>query len=251
MGIISLIITAAGIFSMIYFIICICCTGLSGSFSFVWLATSLACFGIRYGVSYMERNEMQVPGVVKVAVLVVLAIGIGVFGYVEALILASSNDVPKREVDYVIILGARIDGTRVTKSLAKRLDAAYEYAKDHNNTKLIVSGGKGSGESVTEAQAMEEYLVNKGFDPARIIKEDASTNTDENIRFSRDIIKNDSSSVAIVTNSFHLYRAMRIAEKQGLTNVSGIAAETDQVMALNYYVREGFAVIKYKISGQI
>lgn len=251
MGILNMIITAAGTLSLIYFIICICCTGLSGSFSFVWLGVSIACFGIRYGMSYMDRNEIQVSGVIKAFLLIVVVLGIGIFGYVESLILASSNDVPKNEVDYVIILGARIDGTRVTKSLAKRLDAAYEYAKDHDNTKLIVSGGKGSGESVTEAQAMEEYLINKGFDPNRIIKEDASTNTDENIRFSREIINKDSSSVAIVTNSFHLYRAMRIAEKQGLTNVSGIAAETDKVMALNYYVREGFAVIKYKVAGQI
>ncbi len=251
MSIISAVIAVLGVASLLYFIVCICYAGISSSFSFLWLAVGVFLLGVTFGIDQLHKHEIHIPMVFKVIVLILVVLGAAVFGYVEALIVRSSHDMPKEEVSYVIVLGARIDGTRVTKSLAKRLDAAYEYGKDHKNTKFIVSGGKGTGEDVTEAQAMEEYLINKGIEKERIIKEEASINTDQNIQFSREIIKDDSASVAIVTNSFHLYRAMRIAQKQGLANVSGIAAPTDKILAFSYYVREGLAVMKYKLAGQI
>ncbi|MDO5291488.1 MAG: YdcF family protein [bacterium] len=248
---VNAIIAVLGGLCFLYFLICICYAGVSSTFSFVWLAAAAACGGVLYIGSYFAKHHIEIPGVIKIALCSLVLIGAGIFGYVEGIIISTSHDEPAEEVDYVIVLGAKVDGTRVMKSLARRLDTAYEYLNEHSNTKVIVSGGQGPGEDITEASAMEAYLVEKGLDSNRIIKEDASTNTDENIQFSRNIIQDDTKSVAIVTNSFHLYRAMRIASKQGLVNVSGIAAPTDKILAVSYYTREGLAVLKYKLTGQI
>ena len=93
--------------------------------------------------------------------------------------------------------------------------------------------------------------MEKGLQEELIIKEEASTNTDENIAYCRALIGDQQASVAIVTNSFHLYRAVKIGKKQGLQKVYGIAAPTNKVMALNYYAREGLAVVSYKLRGRI
>lgn len=144
-----------------------------------------------------------------------------------------------------------VNGTKVSANLKYRLDAALGYIKDNPGCKIIVSGGQGKGENITEGQAMEDYLVGKGVSTERIIKEENSFNTDENLRYSMDIIGDKSASVVLASNNFHIYRAKRIAVKQGYKNVSGIGARTVIFTLPNCYLREAFAVIKYKICGQI
>ena len=156
-------------------------------------------------------------------------------------------DVP----EYVIVLGARVNGTKVSRNLKYRLDAALGYIKDNPLCKVIVSGGQGKGEHITEGQAMRDYLINKGIEPERVIKEEISVNTGENLKYSMDIIGNKSAKVVIVSNNFHIYRAVKIAEKQVYKNVSGAGAKTVAFTLPNCYLREAFAVIKYKICGQI
>jgi uncharacterized SAM-binding protein YcdF (DUF218 family) len=114
----------------------------------------------------------------------------------------------------------------------------------------IVSGGKGSKEAITEAEAMHLYLMTKGIQPTRIIQEDKSTNTKENIHFSKAFLK-DNATVAIVTNGFHIFRATSIAKKQGITLVQGLAAPTDLLLSINYYVREAVGVLKDKVFGNL
>ena len=98
---------------------------------------------------------------------------------------------------------------------------------------------------------MEDYLVSKGISQSTIIKEDRSVNTYQNLQYSGERIGDKSASVVIVTNDFHIYRAKGIAHKQGYTNVSGIGSRTKAFTVPNSYVREIFAVIKYKLCGQI
>ena len=117
--------------------------------------------------------------------------------------------------------------------------------------KVIVSGGQGKGEDITEGKAMEDYLASQGLSRNQIIKEEKSENTDENLRYSMYIIGNKSDKVVIVSNNFHIYRAKKIAMKQGYKDVSGIGTKTVLFTMPNCYLREAFAVIKYKIFGQI
>lgn len=247
----SVVLTVAGVVSLLYFIICIGCAGLGSTFSFVWLALSCVCFAGSMGLRYLYVHGIVIPFGIKVAALGIFVLLLAVFAYVEVLIISSSHEKPEGDVDYLIVLGAKIDGTRVSKSLASRLNCAYEYLIEHKDTKVVVSGGQGSDELVTEAEAMKKYLMEKGIEEGRILMEDQSTNTDQNIAYSRKIIGDDAASIAIVTNSFHLYRAMKIGQKQGLIHVTGIAAPTDKFLAVSYYVREGLAVLSYKFRGRI
>ena len=151
----------------------------------------------------------------------------------------------KRDFDYVIIHGAGLlDGDRVSKLLADRLDKAIEvYSKDPTPPVLIPSGGKGSDEKLSEAEAMERYLLEKGIPPEKIIREDKSATTFENLEFSKAIIdaQEGRKYTALVSSNYHVYRALRYCRKIGLKCI-GIGSH----VALYYYpsalIREFIAV---------
>ena len=123
----------------------------------------------------------------------------------------------KRDFDYVIIHGAGLlEGDRISKLLADRLDKAIEvYHKDPTPPILIPSGGKGSDEKLSEAEAMEKYLLEKGIPAHMIIKEDKSATTYENLEFSKAIIDSFEGPkyTALVTSNYHVYRALRYCRK--------------------------------------
>ena len=109
--------------------------------------------------------------------------------------------------------------------LKYRLDKAVEYLNENPDTVCIVSGGQGSNEPWTEAEGMAQYLQEKGIDTARILTEDQSQTTEQNITNSKMLMK-EGASVGIVTNNFHVFRALQIAKKYGLSDVCGIAADS-------------------------
>ena len=125
----------------------------------------------------------------------------------------------KKDFDYLIIHGAGLlDGRRVSKLLADRLDKAIlVYRKDPTPPILIPSGGKGSDEAISEAEAMAEYLIAKGIPEDKIIKEDQSATTFENLKNSKAIIDSMAGSryTALVTSNYHVYRALRYCRAVG------------------------------------
>ena len=147
--------------------------------------------------------------------------------------------------EWIIVLGAQVRGRKITDSLKRRLDSALEYLKEHPDVHVIVSGGQGNDEEVTEAYAMAQYLERAGIDCRRIIQEDASVNTLENLKFSRKLIADVDTPVGIVSNNFHVYRALRLAKKQGYAKPCGIPAKSDARYQVHYLVREFF--LKEKI----
>lgn len=164
---------------------------------------------------------------------------------------AQSDDVaPDRDV--LIVLGCAVRNGRPSLTLRYRLDAALAYLENSPHTTVIVSGGQGHGESVTEARAMADYLVEKGFPAERIILEDRSTSTYENFKFCKGILDSrfPDASVAFVTTGFHVYRARRVAAMHGIT-AQGIPARDIWYSAPNNYMREGLAVIAYTLTGKL
>ena len=155
----------------------------------------------------------------------------------------------KRDFDYVIIHGAglRKDGT-VTKLLAERCDKAVEiYRRDPTPPYLIPSGGKGRDEVCSEADAMRRYLLEKGIPEEKILMEDQSATTMENIRNSRDLIQSRPGRkyTALVTSNYHVYRAMRYAGQAGLKAV-GIGAHVASYYWPSAMIREFIAVHREK-----
>ena len=156
---------------------------------------------------------------------------------------------PKRDFDYVIIHGAGLlRGKEVSKLLADRIDKAIEvYQKDPTPPILIPSGGKGDDEDISEAEAMEKYLVEHGIPKENIIKEDRSMTTRENLLFSKKIIcqRGGSPYVALVTSNYHVYRALSLCESIDL-DCTGIGSH----VALYYWpsalIREFAAIMSSK-----
>ena len=114
------------------------------------------------------------------------------------------------DADYIIVLGSKVNGTKPSYSLQYRIDKAAEYLKSHEKTIAIVSGGQGKGEDISEALAMKQGLMKQNIAEDRIIMEDKSTSTDENITFSKTLIPANMKKGMIVTNDFHMFRAKRL-----------------------------------------
>lgn len=138
---------------------------------------------------------------------------------------------PNKKSDILIILGCQVKGHQPSKSLKRRLDSACTFLEKNENTYCIVSGGKGSDELISEAECMYRYLLKKGISPKRIIKEDKSTNTCENLINSFSIIKAQFSEIdnaVIATDFYHHLRANIIAKKYGL-KISGAVSSIPSV----------------------
>ena len=158
------------------------------------------------------------------------------------------------DADVVVVLGAAVHGDRVTWVLSNRLDTAADYLNSHPNAVAVVSGGKGDGETVAEAVAMQKYLIErKGIDPGRILVESESTNTRENFAFSKVLVEQTlgpDQRYAFVTTGFHVFRAGRVAKAAGL-NAAGIAAPDVWYIALNNFLRESVGICVYALRGQL
>lgn len=155
----------------------------------------------------------------------------------------ANKDVPEN-ADYLIILGARVKGTTPSLALQFRIDCAADYLKANPNTIAIASGGKGPGEDISEAESIKRELMQFGIEESRILLEDQSTDTYENIEFSKKLIPNNAATGLVVTNDFHIYRAGMIAEKEGL-EVNGLPADTPVQAVVKSYAREYLALTKY------
>ena len=166
---------------------------------------------------------------------------------IEALIIFAGNKIENKEVDYLIVLGARLYGETPSPSLLERLKSAKIYLTDKKNVKVVVSGGQGTDEDVPEGYAMSKYLMENGIDKNRIIIEDKSTTTFENLRFSLDKIRDEDDreniKVLIVTNKYHVFRSKFLARRLGMISY-GLGTKTPTTTILTSYIREYFAVIK-------
>ncbi|TJX15450.1 YdcF family protein [Tissierella creatinini] len=178
---------------------------------------------------------------------VIIIIFIVSFILIEGFIILDGNTNRIDQVDYMIILGARLYGDVPSPALYERLKVGELYLKDNTNLKVIVSGGQGPDEYISEAKAMEKYLLNSGIDSNRIIIENKSTTTFENIKNSLDIIEEidnkESPRVLLVTNSFHIFRSKLLANRLG-AKAYGLPAEVPPTILVPQYIREYFAVIK-------
>ena len=177
-------------------------------------------------------------------------------GGLEILLLSyGEDDRSDFEVDAVIVLGAGVNGQTPSAALQSRIDAAadYIYTQGHGDVPVVLSGGQGSGEDISEAEAMFRALCKSPFKPTDtpfgFLLEDRSTSTAENFSYSKAILEDhgldtENAVIAVVTNDFHIYRSHLIAKREGLTTI-GVPAELPWWwLTANYYLREAFALVK-------
>lgn len=158
---------------------------------------------------------------------------------------------PKQEPAAVIVLGCKVNGTQPSLMLSRRLNAAYVYLAAHPDVPVVVSGGQGSNEDISEAQCMAEYLIAKGIDENRILMEDKSTSTSENLRFSKALLeeKGIRGTLMLATDGFHQYRAQYLAKQEGLACYA-VSAETSWYLLPTYWVREWFGILHAWVFGE-
>lgn len=150
-------------------------------------------------------------------------------------------------VDAVIVLGAGVNGETPSAALQSRIGKAALYLEGHPDVPVVLSGGQGPGERVTEAEAMRRGLEGGVDNP--LLLEDRSTSTAENFKFSKALLEErgldtETAVIAVVTNDFHCFRARMIAQKQGLNTIDIPAELPWWWLTANYYLREAFAVVK-------
>ena len=179
-----------------------------------------------------------------------LLIGVISFVVIESRIFQSLKSNYNAEVKYAVILGAGVKGEEPSATLKRRLDTSIDYLNKNSNTKIIVSGGLGKDAKLTEAEVMKRYFIAHGIAETRILKEEKSTTTDENLQHTKQLLINlygeDEQEILIITSDYHMFRAKEIA-KRYYAKVYGISSETPSAIRINYAIREYLAVLKMLI----
>ena len=241
-----------GIFSIVYCIGVMAYSGIGTSFVWFWLVLG-AGFLLAAGICKLPTVQgiyYRIPGVLRILTGVLLGLGILIFLSAQCCIISGMKADSESSVDYLIVLGAQVRGSQISQALKQRLDCAAEYLEEHEETIAIVSGGQGPGENISEAEAMEAYLLAAGIPAERIRKEDQSVNTEQNIRYSRTLTEGEGAVIGIVSNDFHVFRAVHIAKAQGI-EAKGIPAASTPGMYPHYMLREAFAVVKDFVFGNM
>lgn len=244
--------------------------------------------GIHFYQKYPERVPLWLPvsfvTLCASGLMIVLVTQILIFGRIPA---AAE---PSLDYVIVLGAKVEPDGS-LSKTLKLRLDKALEYMKENPETMLVLSGAKGDAEPCSEADAMETYLLGQGADPDHLLKEEQSFSTVENLAYSRVMIEKRENlleqerkaeadrllraqgeiegvpetgapanntpvlarqpRVGIITSNFHLCRAAMIAKKQDYGTVYGIASEADKVLLVHFSLRDGIALLKDRLMGNL
>ncbi|MCC8103783.1 MAG: YdcF family protein [Clostridiales bacterium] len=268
-----------GILCLFYYVGIVAYAGITTSFAWIWILGGVVLLALGGGLRCLEKHPGSflrfVTGVISVvlflALATVLILGSRVFSTLRtdgcytftsaAFDEENQKTLPRltwsdseEEAEYLIVLVAQERGTKPSRALRKRLERAAAYADGHPDTILILSGGQGADEDISEAECMYRYLVDAGIEEDRLIKEEDSTSTQENLKYSAAILceRNEnateaegeiSASVAVVTNNFHLYRALLYAREKGFTNVCGLSAASDIGMLPHNALREICAIL--------
>ena len=195
-------------------------------------------------------NRKRKPLWLKVLLGLVLA-GAVTFGALFGAVLCGSHDHIRGDPQVMVILGCQVKPWGPSVLLQDRLDKALDYLEDHPDLIIVVSGGQGPDEPVSEARCMYDYLTEHGVDGARILMEDQSHNTVENLRYTMDLLAeagyDTTADMVVVSNGFHLTRVRMLWSRawEGEYTLSTLAAPSSHVPSrLKMYIREPLALVK-------
>lgn len=212
-------------------------------FSYIWLLGAAFFWGLLAARHLSAMRLIHIGRAVKIVFGLLVGVGALVFGVSQACIIGSMHAVPEGELDYLIVLGAQVRGSEPSKALGLRIEKAAQVWRTNGEPTLLLSGGRGEGEDISEAECMRRTLVKMGIPREKMILEDASTSTQENLMFCAGLSDCKRRRTGIVTNNFHVFRAGWIAKNLGYEHVSLAAAPSDWRFQVHYMVRESFAIV--------
>lgn len=214
--------------------------------AFLSLIAILVGIFLKQLMNFCKKHYKHKKGrIILNTVFTVLGIGIICFSLTMGSIVSNSKTDAENQ-STIIILGCAVRGDKPSATLGARIKYAYDYLAENPDSVAVLSGGQGNGENISEAQCMYNILTEKGISPDRLYLEDKSTNTGENIVFSKKIIEenNLSTDIAVVSSDYHLKRATMICKKNGLKNVHRISAPSTYFDGPTFYLREVLGVVK-------
>lgn len=217
-------------------------------FFLIWYVFAAVCAGTALLIADGPEAFPLPPAILAG---IVLTAGLIMILWAGAAIFSAFHKKAPEDLDVLIVLGALVYAHGPSRVLRFRLDAAAEYLRKNPRTRCIVSGGQGSNEPAPEGVIMKRYLVSKGIEEGRITEENRSESTYQNILFSREFCDPENDRIAVVTNDFHLYRSMAMAEKAGFAHVYGLPARSTPIYFPNNFLRECFAIVKDRVIGNI
>lgn len=195
-------------------------------------------FGV---MNVLKKRLPRLMKVLHIIAWVVLIVVLAASVITGCFVVRAGSGTEENQSDYVIVLGAGVNGHAPSRSLRERLIAAEEYLNSHPDTVAILSGGQGDHENITEALCMFNWLTEHGIPAERLRMEDQATTTEENIRYSLDLIEVETGTrptkCAVLSSSYHLYRASLLAQKEGLEMI-GVPAKCSHLYYCNMLLRE-------------
>ncbi len=256
-GFISSLLFVLALLCAVYGGIVVFILGTGAWFNFIWLIAA----GVLLILSFILSHHSRLPKFLKallVLIILACAANFGVFLYRDIVFAAEG---PAENARWLIVLGAKVNGTTPSVEFQARIDKAAEYIRDADFArlrsktaalppivKIITTGGKGDDEGAAEGDVAARVLLGLGFDQARIFTENTSSTTLENFQNAKQIIIAQGGTVfddvVVVTSSFHLYRAIKLAKACGFNSVTGLGSTGLAVLLPHYYLREYAAIIK-------
>ena len=241
----------SGLFCLIYYLLNGILIRFGQSLLFLWplMGIFLLSRFILFERHYRTGKPLPFSKRFLVLFRVFAALCAAFFICVEGIILQAALTEPPRNLDYIIVLGAKVNGTQPSGALRNRIDVANEYLQSNPETLVIASGGQGPDEGISEAECIRRRLLQYGIDESRIIMEDASTSTYENLAFSLSLIDVKAPSVGLVTNNFHVYRSMKIAGNFPGYRFCAVPVSTSLLSFPHYMLREFCATVVGFLTG--
>lgn len=220
----------------------------------IGILTGMGVFAVvfLYGVFFEPVNQFlakcwktRAGKVIEILFAAVVGIILVLAGITYGCMLHASSSKAEDGAD-VIVLGCKVNGERPSLSLLYRMDAALTYLEQNPDSLCIVTGSQGKDEVVTEASVMYRWFLDQGIAEDHLFAEEEATDTQENLQFSKEILEERGpadSKVVVVTNDFHMYRALRVAKSLGM-DAAGISAKTPWWLYPTYVVREMYAILE-------
>ena len=226
------VVAVLGALFLLYFVCCGISLRFTVSALWIWLLLGIYCLAKgMISLDFIKRGikPSKALRVLWIVWLVIVYIMIFLFVVFECFALKDAFTPPKEGLNYLIVLGAKVDGEEPSPALRTRIEAAGEYLLSHPDCRAILTGGKGRDEGISEAECMHRKLILMGIDEERLIIEDKSTSTLENIKYSYDFLPDGEQKVGIVSSNYHIFRAKAFFKRVFGYEASGVPAKPDNL----------------------
>lgn len=203
----------------------------------------LAFMVLGYGIFYKKLSQKLPKWFIGLFYTGLVAIAI----IIPVMFISGRTDNVSYKEDAIIVLGAAVRGEEVSGALARRLDAAIKYYHQNPEVVIVVTGGQGPQEDITEALAMERYLMEHGIPQSSIIKEEKATSTSENFKYSKELLDEYFGyeyTVAYITDDYHIFRAGQLGKLAGLPPMTHCHSNTAKSIMLPSGLRECMAIVQ-------